>query len=268
MTMTAAISLDLSAAPTTAVVSSMLKNDSEFEPEVTALLVHVLQSSERGLFIDVGSNIGYFPLLLAKLNAGRHDPVEIVAHEPLPSLQRLARQLQSANQVSYRLEAVAASDHFGTESFYVSAVSDSSNSLVEGFRKAKDVIPVEVDTLDRLYLQELRTGNYDKVVLMVDVETAEPAVLRGAGAILADFRPLVICEVLAGRTERAISEVLAQHNYHYYRFDGTAWVRETTIRGDKTYRFRDWFFAPSERSDEFGDRLEVPAGPRVSLKLR
>lgn len=252
------IELDLGAARQTSVGRKALAGEI-FEPEVADLLIWLFRNARRGLFIDVGSNIGYFPLMLGKFAQLSRLDLTIYAHEPLPLLQEVSRKLQRANGISYHLQSSALSDSVGTADFFVSAVSDSSNSLVAGFRRAKDVITVKLNTLDRAYMSLLNSSGFDEKVLMIDVETAEPAVLRGAHATIQAHRPTIICEVLAGRTEKAISEFLATVDYATYRFDDQQWVQEAQLIGDKTYRHRDWLFLPAERARRLGARIAVPS---------
>lgn len=252
------IQLDFTAAKRTSVGRKAL-NGEQFEPEVADLLLWLFRDSRHGIFIDVGSNIGYFPLMLGKCAQMRGQDVTIYAHEPLPWLQVVSKNLQRLNGVKYNLQGSALTDTTGTADFFVSAVSDSSNSLVAGFRKTKEVITVQLNTLDRAYLEFFEQGAFDEKVLMIDVETAEPAVLRGARSILERHRPTIICEVLAGRTEKDIGEILAALDYAMYRFDGLRWVQEKKLFGDKSYRHRDWLFLPTERAKTFGPIIEVPS---------
>jgi FkbM family methyltransferase len=260
------IELDFTAARQTSVGRKAIDGKG-FEPEVADLLLWLFHDSRHGLFIDVGSNIGYFPLMLGQYAKLRGLDLLIYAHEPLPLLQELSRELQRVNDVPYNLRGSALSDSVGTADFYVSSVSDSSNSLVAGFRKEKEVITVQLNTLDNAYLRLFDSEAFDVSVVMIDVETAEPAVLRGARKAIMKHRPTIICEVLAGRTEKDISEFLASVDYSAYRFDGAEWVLETTLFGDRTYRYRDWMFLPAERAATLGARIVVPSlGTVVAAK--
>lgn len=234
---------------------SLVRGEGSYEPEVFDLVLDRLTRAGSALFINVGANIGLFPLAAARLNELGAAKVDIYAHEPLPRLLDGARRLQSENGLTYTLSAVALSDSTGTADFYVSAKSDTSNSLTRGFRPAKEVITVDLGTLDDAYLAIAEARSYDEVLVMVDVETAEPSVLRGALQFLKTVRPTVICEVLAGRTEAELGGILAEIDYVPYRFDGTRWVLEAELRGDSVHR--DWLFIPAERRAEFGDSFGV-----------
>ncbi len=257
------ITLDLAAAAQTQ-LHRTVELEQSYEPEVFALLLSLLERDGKTFFVNVGSNIGLFALAAARLRDLARPHLQVCAHEPLPMLQVRARALMAANSTRYELSAQALSDQAGIADFYVSARSDASNSLKQGFRPAKEVIRVEVETLDRLYLEALRS--YDNVVLMIDVETAEPDVLRGAAGVLEIQRPLVICEVLAGRTEQPLSTLFAKHRYVSYRFDSGQWSRQQTIVGDASHKHRDWFFCPVEQSQRFGPSFAAFPAARVVLR--
>jgi FkbM family methyltransferase len=255
--MSTTIRLDVTSARGFQLHKSLVQGEGSYEPEVFGLVLDRLTRAASALFINVGANIGFFPLAAARLNEIGGAQVDIYAHEPLPRLLDGARRLQAENGLTYALSAVALSDSTGTADFYVSAKSDTSNSLAQGFRPTKEVITVDLGTLDETYLAIAEARSYDEVLVMVDVETAEPSVLRGAFQFLKTVRPLVICEVLAGRTEVELGGILSEIDYVSYRFDGTRWVLETELRGNSIHR--DWLFVPAERRAEFGDAFDVSA---------
>ncbi|MFO7908025.1 MAG: FkbM family methyltransferase [Pirellulaceae bacterium] len=243
--------MDFSLAKSTEVGRRLIAGS--FEPEVAQLVKGLIRKTAKGkhLFIDVGANIGYFPLLAKHMALSEGIEIDCYAHEPLPELLAIAQHLKRRNGIDYALSPLAVGDFTGRAKFYVSSQSDSSSSLAVGFRKAKDVIEVDVSTLDNLYTDVLSDGDYQEVLIMIDVETGEPAVLRGGEGVIRRFRPLIICEVLAGRTEVALTQLFDAADYSPFRFDGVGWVLDTSIFGDKTYTYRDWFFVPNERQAEF-----------------
>ena len=258
------INLKLTDAAQTCVYRSIAETG-EYEPEIFALLLSILDEQPNSAFLNVGSNIGIFPLAASKLALLKKKSFFIFAHEPLPMLRMISQNLMNANEINYTLRSEALGESVGMSEFYVSARSDSSNSLVKDFRPAKEVLTVQVETLDSLYLECLR--ELKQVILIIDVETSEPAVLLGGSQLLKEIRPLVICEVLANRTENSLAKIFLTHQYSSYRFDGHAWVREEMIRGDTTYKYRDWFFVPVERAHEFGDRYKTPASYEVTFSF-
>ncbi|WP_225206639.1 FkbM family methyltransferase [Novosphingobium huizhouense] len=259
------IELDLSSARPSNVVTAISKNGGAFEPEIVTVVCAFCEAEPVPVFIDVGSNIGVYPLIAASLAARLGKTIDVHAFEPLPALQDKARRLAADNGVAYVLHEEAVSDRAGTADFYVSARSDASNSLVAGFRPAREVLEVGVTTLD--HQSGLVTREDAQVLLLVDVETHEPAVLEGARGFIARHQPLIICEVLAGRTEAALNAIVASLGYTPYRFDGERWSREAEIFGDRSHTHRDWIFAPPARAARMGAAWTCEARAAVRFAI-
>jgi FkbM family methyltransferase len=260
------ITLDFATASSTSVGAALMRGE-QFEPEILDLVCFLCRKAEKTLFIDVGSNIGYFPLAMRAFAKAFGRNIDIHAHEPLPALCSVARSLQHANSLKYKLHSSALSNQRGQSDFYVSAVSDSSNSLQKGFRKHKATIKVTVNTLDSAYLAYAQLHSFTETIIMIDVESAEHLVLEGGLRTLQLLRPHIVCEVLAGRNESDIARILSTLDYVYYRFDGLVWRREQHIFGDPSYRYRDWWFIPSERTELLtGDTLTIPSHLSISAR--
>jgi hypothetical protein len=89
-------------------------------------------------------------------------------------------------------------------------------------------------------------------VIKLDTESTEPDVLAGARRCIAEHRPWILCEVLAGRTEARLTEVMAPFGYHWYHVtDKIPWTRAQTIVGDQTHRHLMWLFAPQPAGERF-----------------
>ncbi len=249
--MPTALQIKVTSASPSNVHKAIVKNGGTFEPEVVAVVTAFCEQETDPVFIDVGANIGVYPLIASLIGRDAGKTIAVHAFEPLPMLQDKARRLGADNGVDYDLRTCAVSDENGTADFYVSARSDASNSLVAGFRPAREVLRVEVARLDDQVDLVAHAGR--PVLLLIDVETHEPAVLRGAQDFIAKVRPLIICEVLAGRTEVALNALVDAIGYTRYRFDGMVWRREPSIYGDSAHKHRDWIFAPPERAAQLGE---------------
>ena len=209
-----------------------------YEPETLAAICALVEAEAPTTFLDIGANIGVFAVCARTLFPG----VRTIGFEPLPEMAALARQLAAANRVVYDLREQALGAAAGTATLYVSAKSDSSNSLAKGFRPAKGELQVSVCTVD-----EVLGAEPGRVLIKIDTESTEPDVLRGAERTLTTVRPCIICEVLAGRTEAALMELLRPHEYTFYHLTtDMRWTPRDQIEGDRTYQFRDWLFLPAE----------------------
>lgn len=220
----------------------------DYEVETVATFLALAEATERGPIYDVGANIGVFALAAGLWFGAR----QIVAFEPTPDLANTCRQLAQSNELNIVVEQLALGAAVGHATLHLSASSDSSNSLREGFRKSTGTITVLVETLDE-YVK--RTGAVPSV-LKVDTESTEPDVFRGGAATLREYRPWIICEVLAGRTEGDLESILVQeHGYTPYQLVGPDPQEPADrIEGDRTYTHLNWLFAPEPPTDAFWER--------------
>lgn len=169
----------------------------------------IAQMPERSVYLDIGSNIGVSSIYA--LSCGR----ACWLFEPNQALSPFVRQLLDHNRLGgARFEEVALSDAEGTAEFHISQSSflssfDSEHAASEGESKA---VQVPLRTLDS-YLPELREAA-SHVVIKIDVEGHEMAVLRGADATLEHYRPPVMVELLhQENARRAAWEFMGARNY-------------------------------------------------------
>lgn len=160
----------------------------------------IAQMPERSVYLDIGSNIGVSSV--HALSCGRHSWL----FEPNRALNSYVRRLFDANHfANARFEEVALSDAPGTAEFHISKSSflssfDRSHAASEGQPTA---VQVEMRTLDS-YLPELRDAA-GHIVIKIDVEGHEMAVLRGAEATLRHYHPPVMVELLCNDHARRLA---------------------------------------------------------------
>ena len=219
-----------------------------YEPETMSCFIAALHVLPRGAVFDVGANVGVFALVAAALTDWN-----VIAFEPTPDLAATARALAELNGLRYGVEELALGAQPGEASFFLSSVTDSSNSLRSGFRPSSRTITVLVSTLDD-YCQETSVR---PSLLKIDTESTEPDVLRGATHLLTEERPWIICEVLAGRSEAELMRVLEPFGYQWYQITEEQPFRlRHEIVGDPTYRFMNWLFVPEPPGDRFWSARE------------
>lgn len=228
-----------------------------YEPETIGAAIAVVKAERIEAFADIGANIGIFSLVLKSIFG---ECLEVEAFEPLPRLNDIAASLASLNSLIINLHRKALSNTNGSAKFYVSAKSDSSNSLNSNFRAAKEVIDVELATLDEFFAERKST----RWLMKIDTESTEPDVLAGGTDFIASARPWIICEVLANRGEDRLQRIVEQHGYFAYHLDGGRLEQAARIMGDPTYRHRDWLFAPRQLDEQLRDLYaEAQAALRV-----
>lgn len=202
-------------------------------------------------FVDIGANMGEFTLFAARRCA------RVYAFEPSATLFERLRSNVEANALPH-VTAVrtALSDRVGelTLSEPRKAWSDGSRQAGLGslfpYPDAVDVRrqSVPVTTLDDFVASE-RPARLD--VMKIDVEGSELAVLRGAEAAVARFRPDLLVELSADSAVRAghdVNDVLAWLSARRYRalsiLPGGRLVPR--VAGDPS-GFENALFLPDER---------------------
>jgi FkbM family methyltransferase len=187
--------------------------------------------------LDVGANIGWHTINWAReLPGGR-----VHAFEPTPkTLELLRRNIAQNGLRNVEVVPLAVSDKSGSAKFY-ECEDDAYNSLQD--TKLKKVIrssDVTVTTLDE-YAAE---SKLDSVALIkIDVEGFDTAVIRGAMATIARFKPDLMVEItsrIEGVSPVDAIELLRPLGYRAYVFQfGKPVAYE---RPDP--RFYNFFFTP------------------------
>lgn len=168
----------------------------KYEPHTMATALLLLKEvANQRIFFDIGANIGVYSFFLASVL----EPEGLTIHgfEPTPNLAAIARKIAEDNSLSYQVEELAMGSRCGSAELYLSKKTDSSNSLLKGFRESLQSITVPLETVDN-YSQK---NGLMPSVIKVDTEATEPDVLLGCSETIRKNRPWIICEVLAGRTE-------------------------------------------------------------------
>jgi FkbM family methyltransferase len=156
-----------------------IRGQGVWEADVMKLLARFLRPGS--LFVDVGANVGYHAVFAAQL--GSH----VVAVEPVPWTLELLRANVWRHGADVEVVAAAASTSEGTVRIGLETAHRSGAQIGE------EGVEVRSAPLDELVPE----GEVD--VLKIDVEGAEPLVLRGASGILE--RSPVLAAVVEFRNE-------------------------------------------------------------------
>lgn len=207
-----------------------------YEPETMAAFLAATSLLDAGDVFDVGANVGIFSIIAASTTLAR-----VTGFEPTPELAETFAAVARANGLRCTVEPIALGAQNGVATLYLSARTDSSNSLKQGHRVAKGSVEVTVERLDDYVA---RTGRRPGV-MKIDTETTEPDVLTGGLETLRTVRPWVVCEVLAGTTEAALTSILRPLGYRFHHLGpGSGPSEADEIVGDPTWLHRDWLFTP------------------------
>ena len=136
-----------------------------------AFMINLLREDE--IFVDIGSNLGSYSLLASGVANAKS-----IAFEPVPStFQRLIENIEInnlENRISAKMIALTSPEKLSQQrSLFFSTDKDTENSFVDknyGGQK----ISTAVSTLD------LQCKNIDLILIKIDVEGHEPALLKGS----------------------------------------------------------------------------------------
>jgi FkbM family methyltransferase len=157
-----------------------------FEPDETQFFSNVIKADD--ICFDIGGNIGFFSLLMAK----RAHSGKVHVFEPIPlnaAMIRANAELNSFKNII--VNNVAMGSEEGNATFSVSTDSAYSSMRATGRYSEAQSIEVPLFTLDSY----ARHHNIERIdVMKVDVEGAEEMVIKGGAELLQDSarRPRVV----------------------------------------------------------------------------
>jgi FkbM family methyltransferase len=158
---------------------------------------------------DVGGNVGLFAFAAAG-QAGSDGHVLTIEPDPtLADLLRRSARLQPPDSSPVDVLEAAVAGSVGAARLVVARRGRSANHLAgpPDAGGSRETVLVPVLTLDSL-LDSFPAPQ----VLKIDIEGAEALALSGAGRLLSEVRPTVICEV-SGSNQRLVSEILCSADY-------------------------------------------------------
>ncbi len=181
-----------------------------YEPELQTALRDLVPAG--AVAYDVGANIGYVSLLLARAVGERG---RVFAFEALPAnVERLRRNLD-LNDLSARVTVVAAAvtQAAGPVRFLVHASGGMGKA--EGSAGRREEVYLSEITVDGLSLDEFvyAQGNPPPQVVKLDIEGGEVLALPGMRRVLTEGRPLVLMELHGPESARAAWEALTAAGY-------------------------------------------------------
>ncbi len=203
-----------------------------YEPELQSTVAELVHPG--AVVYDVGANIGYISILLARSigEKGR-----VFAFEALPAnLERLRTNL-ALNGLQDRVQVVAAAVTNCSEpvqflvgpSGGMGKASGSAGRQVEYSRS----IPVPGLALDEFVYAQ---GNPPPQVVKMDIEGGEVLALPGMRRVLMEAHPLILLELHGHEAARAAWDELTGAGYHICRMEaGYPEVRSVDALGWKAY---------------------------------
>lgn len=172
----------------------------------------------RGSYIDIGANIGQHSLFMSLYADQVH------AFEPFPPVRsRLEHHVLLNNITNITVHTTALGDSNGEFEFFAPTGSNRGigSFLVSTTEKGNVSIgKLKIAKGDDYYAE----NNIESVLLIkIDVEGFEKAVLSGLKNTLTNFRPVIVCEVTYGETQsfQNLEEFMGTlpDDYLIYRFN-------------------------------------------------
>lgn len=213
-----------------------------------------------GLFIDAGANIGQ--TLLAYRVAGGASYLGI---EPNPICTGFIDEVIALNQLQdFKVISLALSDENGLSHLYTSYATDTGATMVTNLRsiegRHEQIVPTY--SLDSL---ASALALLDIGIIKIDVESFELEVIRGARKIIAEKKPVIVCEILGTAQGRPLDikqkrndeiyEILIQLGYRVYNLKKSGDNRKVIgMEEIKSFPHVHW----SEVSKENFDYLFIP----------
>lgn len=176
-----------------------------YEPDVTALISHFLPAD--GVFFDIGSNWGYFPLLVASAKSFRG---RIHAFEPMPNTYR---DLTSVIEQAGLTQSVTCHEMaLGATESAVSMSCPRHSGLARVRADGGGETVVRQRRLDDLSLDS-------PDFIKLDAEGAEASILLGASRVLSDSRPMIVFESAChSESDSALATLELLENQGYQLF--------------------------------------------------
>jgi FkbM family methyltransferase len=189
-------------------------NLADADPTLFRLAEEVVSPGHR--IWDIGANVGFFTLAAAN-RAGPDG--EVLAVEPDVDLVRLLlwsrRELDRARNAPVDVLCAAISATAGVARLVVAGRARASNALL-GFGHSQMGVSRETRSVATLSLDDLLAAGPRPDVVKIDAEGAEAAIIRGAGRLLAEVRPVLAIEVTPGPVGEEVTMALTAAGYLLY----------------------------------------------------
>ena len=216
-----------------------------YEPQISALLDLLLP--KEGVFYDIGSNWGWFSLLLASKEGFRG---VVHAFEPFPSSYRdLCSVIEQASLTGrVKPHDIAVSDRAGSVQMHLSDHFQSGTAQME--ESPAKTGQIKTATLDALGLEP-------PALIKVDVEGSEAKVFKGGRRLLSEHKPMIVFEnsQAAHNPELTLAPLTVLHELGYEFFQ-VGWLRtspgQAFVVGDDTDP------SPAETEDLCLVKFELP----------
>jgi len=197
-------------------------------------------------FFDIGANIGYYSLTANAYNKS----ISIFCFEPMTGIYKYLKMNMQDNHVQNAvLENVGLSNQEGKVKFY--SIKRDNFSEFEDQLSGEGTINLELLPERNIQEIEINTITLDDYVkrnsiefidlIKMDTEASEHLVLDGSKKVLADFKPIIFCEVLPNQVELKIESTLKKYDYQFYRIYSNGLTKVYSLINEQDLE-RDYIF--------------------------
>ncbi len=214
------------------------------DPELTIFLIKSLKPGD--IFIDAGSNIGYYSLLAKNLvdSMGK-----VYSFEPTPRTYSILKENVKLFSNIYPRQ-VALSDRVGVFDFIdygprFNVFNTFFKRKVNFLKNKGKVIKVRTETLDNFCIKE----DIVPTIIKLDVEGSESLLLKGTSMIISKYRPLLILEVGGGKEWRENCQksikILLDNGYQAFKITPEGKLIVHNIKEE--YNYDNLIFIPERK---------------------
>ncbi|WP_299675618.1 FkbM family methyltransferase [uncultured Dokdonia sp.] len=217
--------------------------------EFTSIFIKLIKKVD--VFLDVGTNIGYYSILGGKFNP----KLQVIAFEPSEGPRVYASENSKINNLEERIqiEPLALSNTTGILDFYNVTNPKFPNihnlSGEHNLTTSKDKLNYTKVKATSVILDEyVASSKITTIDLMkIDTEGSEYLILEGAQKVLDTHRPIVICETLFNVIEDKLEAIFIDRDYAFYNHTGTGLTKVSSIQRTEDNGARNCFFVPKEK---------------------
>ena len=180
-------------------------------------LQSVFKSIKKGNFIDIGSNVGKYTIMMGN----RLKDSKIISIEPeINNFEFLKKSIYLNQLKNISLFNLACSSRKGERNFFIEKEGIGMHSFYQNKLKSNIFIKVKTEKLDNLIFKKLNKNEIKKISLIkIDVEGAEVEVLKGAKKILKLVSPKILVEVWEKKSLENVRKILFPLGFSERRMD-------------------------------------------------
>ena len=210
-------------------------------------------SKKTNIFLDIGSNIGYYALLGVKSNPN----MKVFAFEPAFGPKYFLKKNIEINDFSERITPInlALSNTSGDIDFYeVESLKYKYvkyNLAGEGNAGTKTTSRNFIkNTVSATTLNQFVNSNAIKAIdlIKIDTEGTEIDILISGKQIIKTFEPIVICETLYNTIENELDDYFSELEFDFYNHVENGLKKVSTIKRYNDDGIRNCFFVPKSKN--------------------